>query len=190
MPGRLTTWTGSPPRRRNVVRRGSWRATRSPTASRIVSIVERSFQPSGRRDVIGNESWPLELVDEPEPLLGEGKGTTSSRHGSIARRCGASGETAAIAAASPATVGASKSARGGATRPRGRPWSGRRLGRPGASGRQGGRSYHGFRPAPGRASLARSPRALPRLCRGGLRAAGRHRDPAQEPAVPCGRPCR
>ena len=75
-PGRLgrarIRWYGSPSASANTVRSASCRSTTSRSAASSALAVQRAGQPQRDRDVVGR-ARALQLVDEPQPPLGEGQ---------------------------------------------------------------------------------------------------------------------
>ena len=67
---RRITCTGRPSRAAKTVRSASWRRTTSPSARARAATSSAPVEPQRRRDVVGGRAR-LELVEEPEALLGE-----------------------------------------------------------------------------------------------------------------------
>ena len=105
-----------------VVRSASWRRDDLAERGAERRHVERPVEAQGRRHVVDGAAR-LQLVEEPEPLLGEGERQAARRAGGTGTSGGAAVPSRARRAAprpraaSPATVGASNSARSGSSTP-------------------------------------------------------------------------
>ncbi len=73
------------PRICKVVRSDSWRATTAATACSSARTSSGPLQPDRQPDV-PDRAGPIELVEKPQPLLGEGRGETRSARRRLLRR--------------------------------------------------------------------------------------------------------
>ena len=104
--GRITA--GTPSISVKIVRRLSWRATRSASGLAVPGLAIPPVPPSG----CCRWRWVPRVVQEPEPLLGEGQRDVGPR---LPRQAG--GAPCPLPGASSATVGASNTARIGSSTP-------------------------------------------------------------------------